>query len=71
LGSRELRRFVTIARGSLAELSYLLVLARDRGLLDEQEWLALDELKHQVGRLTWGLLRSMSTGHEDARWPAG
>src|SRR5262245_18404470 len=63
-GSRELRRFLDIARGSLAELSYLLVLARDRGLLQESEWLALDERRNQVGRLTWGLVRALraSTG---------
>jgi four helix bundle protein len=62
LGSRELRRFVTIARGSLAELAYLLLLARDRGLLEDEKWLALDELRNHVGRLTWGLLRSLSRG---------
>jgi len=58
-GSREFRRFLDIARGSLAELSYLLVLARNRGLLEEREWLALDELRNEVGKLTWGLLRAL------------
>ena len=58
-GSRELRRFIDIARGSLAELSYLLVLARDRGLLNEGEWIALDERRSEVGRLTWGLVRAL------------
>ena len=60
LGPRELRRFLNIARGSLAELSYLLRFARDRGLLEEQEWAKLHGLRTQVGRLTWGLLRGMS-----------
>jgi four helix bundle protein len=58
-GSREFRRFLDIARGSLAELSYLLVLARNRGLLEEREWLALDELRNEAGKLTWGLLRAL------------
>jgi four helix bundle protein len=58
-GSREFRRFLDIARGSLAELSYLLVLARDRGLLEEREWVALDELRNEVGKLTWGLVRAL------------
>ena len=58
-GSQELRRFIDIARGSLAELSYLLVLARDRGLLNEGEWIALDERRSEVGRLTWGLVRAL------------
>jgi hypothetical protein len=43
----------------LAELSYLLVLARNRGLLEEGEWPALDELRNEVGKLTWGLLRAL------------
>jgi four helix bundle protein len=58
-GAREFRRFLDIARGSLAELSYLLVLARDRGLLEEREWLALVELRNEVGKLTWGLVRGL------------
>jgi four helix bundle protein len=56
-GPREMRRFLTVARASLVELSYLLRFARDRGVLDEVEWAKLDELKKQVGRLTWGLVR--------------
>jgi four helix bundle protein len=60
LGPRELRRFLNVARGSLAELSYLLRFARDRGVLEEQEWEQLHSLRTQVGRLTWGLLRGTS-----------
>jgi four helix bundle protein len=46
--------------GSLAELSYLLQFARDRGVLEPQEWAKLHGLRTQVGRLTRGLLRGMS-----------
>jgi four helix bundle protein len=60
LGPRELRRFLNIARGSLAELSYFLRFARDRGLLAEEEWTRLHRHRTQVGRLTWGLLRGMA-----------
>ena len=60
LGPRELRRFLNVARGSLAELSYLLRFARDRGLLEQEQWAELHGLRTQVGRLTWGLLRGMS-----------
>ena len=35
-GSREFRRFLDIALGSLAELSYLLRFSRDYGLLTEE-----------------------------------
>jgi four helix bundle protein len=56
-GPRERGHFLTISRASLAELSYFLRFARDRGVLDEQTWAQLDALKKQVGRLTWGLVR--------------
>jgi four helix bundle protein len=59
-GPREMRRFLNVARASLAEVSYLLRFARDRGILEAGEWSKLDELKKQVGRLTWGLLKSVS-----------
>ncbi len=58
-GPRELRRYINVARASLAELAYLLRFARDRELLAQEEWAALHALKHEAGRLTWGLLRSM------------
>jgi four helix bundle protein len=41
-GSREFRRFLDIALGSLAELSYLLRFGRDYGLLTEESWLTLE-----------------------------
>ena len=44
-GPRELRRHLNIAMGSLAELSYLLLLARDRGLLSEADWKSLTTLR--------------------------
>jgi len=59
-GPRELRRYLNISRGSLAELSYFLLFARDRGLLQQAEWAALDSLRAEVGRLTWGLLRAVA-----------
>jgi four helix bundle protein len=65
-GPRELRRFLNVARASLAELSYLLRFARDRGVLEEEEWAKLHDLRTQVGRLTWGLLRGISDPHHPA-----
>jgi four helix bundle protein len=59
-GPREMRRFLNVARASLVELSYLLRFARDRGVLPVREWTRLDERKKEVGRLTWGLLKSVS-----------
>jgi four helix bundle protein len=54
-----LRRYLDIALGSLSELCYLLLFARDRGLLSKGEWSRLDEERNCVGKLIWGLARSL------------
>jgi four helix bundle protein len=61
-GPREFRRFLDIALGSLAELSYLILFARDRGLLKEGEWEGLDAARERVAKTLWGLLRSIREG---------
>jgi len=58
-GSREFRRYLDIALGSLAETSYLMTLARDLGILSLSEWHSLDQLRRQAGGLTWRLARSL------------
>ena len=58
-GSREYRRYVDVALGSLAETAYLLMLARDLGLLSQDDWEALDNLRKRAGGLTWRLARSL------------
>jgi four helix bundle protein len=64
-GSRELRRYLDIALGSLAELCYLLLFAPDRGLLPQSDWARLDEDRDRVGQLIWGLARAITrnSGH--------
>jgi four helix bundle protein len=61
-GPRELRRFLDIALGSLAELSYLMLFTRDRGLLQHDQWKVLDAARDRVGKAAWGLLRSIREG---------
>lgn len=58
-GSREFRRFLNMALGSLGELDYHLRLARDLGMLDEEAWKGLVETGNEAGRLTMGLKRSL------------
>ena len=58
-GPKEFRRFLDIALGSLAELNYVFLLARELGYLTPDRWKALESLRDEVGRVTWGLYRSM------------
>src|SRR5215204_2275833 len=59
-GQKEFRRYLDIARGSLSELSYLLLFSRDCGILDEETFGRIDALRHRVGKITWGLYASLS-----------
>jgi four helix bundle protein len=47
-GSREFRRYLDIAIGSASELSYLLLFARDRGLLSVENWEQMDSRRNRV-----------------------
>ena len=58
-GRAEFRRFLDIANGSLSEVAYLLMLARDLGILSQQEWEKIDSVRTPASKLTWRLYRSM------------
>jgi four helix bundle protein len=58
-GSAELRRYVNIAIGSRSELKYLLRLASDLGYVSAADGPELSEACEEVGRLLWGLCRSL------------
>jgi len=60
-GSTEFRRFLDIAIGSFAEVSYALVFARDVGVLDPAEFQRLEALRVRVGKLTWGLYSAIAS----------
>jgi four helix bundle protein len=59
-GSAEFRRYLDIALGSLSELSYTILLARELGLLNPDEGERLAELRAQAGRVTWGLYETVA-----------
>jgi four helix bundle protein len=61
-GSRELRRFLDIALGSLSEVAYCIRLARDLKYLSDSDWAAIDQERNQVGKLLWGLYDSVRKG---------
>ena len=54
-GPAEFRRFLDISIGSLAELAYILRLARDLKLVDSDRWSALERRRRQAGLMTWKL----------------
>jgi four helix bundle protein len=68
-GSREFRRYLDIANGSLAELSYLLRFTKDRGLISQDTFDLLSEHKDQTGRLTYGLYASLGKRRGGASRP--
>lgn len=59
-GIGEFRRYLDISLGSLSELSYLLRFSRDRGILDEDKFRAVDDLRMRAGTLTWRLYACLS-----------
>jgi four helix bundle protein len=59
-GPREFRRFLDIALGSLAEVAYLLRFSRDYGLLTNESWIPLEELRARAGQVTWNLYAAVS-----------
>jgi four helix bundle protein len=58
-GAGELRRYLDISLGSLAEVGYLLRLARDLGTLPPEAWQAAEAQREDSARLTWKLDRSL------------
>jgi four helix bundle protein len=58
-GTRELKRFVEITLGSLAEVEYLLTLAGDIGVIEAEEQNLLRALVDRAGQLTGGLHRAL------------
>jgi four helix bundle protein len=58
-GPREFRRYLDIARGSLGEVSYLLLFSKDRGLLTLDVYRSLEEMRNTTGKIMWGLYISL------------
>jgi four helix bundle protein len=59
-GSKEFRRFLDMALGSLSEVSYLLLFSKDRGLLNADDWQTMDKVRGDASRLTWRLYDAVS-----------
>jgi four helix bundle protein len=59
-GVREFRRYLDISLGSLSELSYLLRFSKDCGILNEETFRSLEELRSRAGVATWRLYACMA-----------
>lgn len=59
LNSREFRQFVGIARGSAAEVSYQLLLARDPGHMQKEVYDELRPAYERVGQMLTRLAQSL------------
>ena len=58
-GSKEFRRFLDVARGSLAEVESALELAKDLEYLDALDYARLDAIATETAKTLWGLLRKV------------
>lgn len=59
-GKNEFHRFLSISLGSLAEAGYLLEFACKRQLISQEEFLEINLLREEVGRILWKLFTSQS-----------
>jgi len=57
---KEFVQFLSIARGSLAEVETYLMLSKDLGYISEKEFVELEEQRKEIGRLLRGLYKSLS-----------
>jgi len=58
-GKKELKQFLSIAVGSLAETEYLLDFSSDIGCLDRNRHDELQGLRQEVGNLLWKFYQSI------------
>lgn len=56
---RDFKRFLWIARGSLAECEYFLELSRDLGFISEKEYCEIDEERGEVSFLLNKFMKSV------------
>ncbi len=58
-GSKEFRRFLDVARGSLAEVESALELAKELEYIDSADYARLDAIATETAKTLWGLLRKV------------
>ena len=64
LNTREYRQFLGIARGSNYELQTQLTIAKELGFGDANQICMAEDLSHEVGKMIFGILDTLSVEHE-------
>jgi len=57
--AKQFRHLLDVSLGSLGELGYTLIVARDLGILSPAAYGELEALRDHAGQLTWGLYRAV------------
>ena len=65
-GQRELKNFLNIALGSLAEAEYLLEFCKEIGFLKQEDYDALELLRSRAGLPLWKFHRSLLNNARDS-----
>lgn len=60
--NKDFKRFLLIARGSLEETKYQLLLAKDLKYIDENKYKEIFNIADEVGRLLGGLIKKVDSG---------
>ena len=58
---KEFSQFISMARGSLAEVEVYLELSKDLGFISETEYRAVEEIRSNAGSITFGLAKSLKS----------
>jgi four helix bundle protein len=58
-GNREFARYLDINVASVAQVGYLLLFAREVGLLPNADWVALESLREKAAQQLWLLYRAV------------
>jgi four helix bundle protein len=64
-GKKEVGRFLEIALGSFSELTCLLRLSLDLGIMASDQWQTVEQVREETGKLLWGLYRYVRRGARD------
>lgn len=67
LNKKEYRQFAGIAKGSVGELKYFLMLSKDLGYIPERNYLTLRESAEEVSKMLNGLIKSLTDTDTEKR----